>query len=202
MVTGFDLLHENKPLQKHWIKRVVAYLIDFLVSSLIIYAPFYLIIDFRILAPAMIWYFPMIAGMVQVFYSAILEYFTRKTIGKAVMNLSLEQLTQKFDMSEALIRNFSKINGILILFDWVAGMASEGDPRQRYLDRLSETTVRGAGEPVHVREFIDEHLFESEGKKKEEEEMEKEEKRCRECGGKLKEIGEDRYRCTNCGRIQ
>ncbi len=200
MVTGFDLLHENKPLQKHWIKRVVAYLIDFLVSSLIIYAPFYLIIDFRILAPAMIWYFPMIAGMIQVFYSAVLEYFTRKTIGKAVMNLSVEQLTQKFDMSEALIRNFSKINGILILFDWVAGMASEGDPRQRYLDRVSETTVRGAGEPIHVKEFIDEHLFEEE--EKEEEEVEKEEKRCRECGGKLKEIGEDRYRCTNCGRIQ
>ncbi len=201
MVTGFDLLHNNKPLQKHWIKRVIAYLIDFLVSSLIIYVPFY-IINIKFFAPAMIWYFPMIAGMVQVFYSAILEYMTRKTLGKAIMNLSVEQLTQRFNMSEALIRNFSKINGILILFDWVAGMATEGDPRQRYLDRLSETTVKGAGEPVHFREFIDEHLFEGEKTDEQEEEIEEGEKRCRECGGKLKDIGSGRSRCTNCGRIQ
>lgn len=151
----------------------------------------------------MFWYFPMTAGMVQVFYSAILEYSSRKTVGKILMKLEVEQLTQEFYISDALIRNFSKLHGILLLLDWVVGMMSEGDPRRRYLDRLAETTVRSRDEPVHVKEFLDEHLFESDEGIKEEEQIQKEsEDRCRECGGKLNSISEEKYRCKNCGRVQ
>ncbi|MBS3782494.1 MAG: RDD family protein, partial [Candidatus Thermoplasmatota archaeon] len=161
MVTGFDLLHDNKPLQKHWIKRLIAYLIDFIVSSMLIYLVFFFL-TIGLLDPSMIWYFPMTAGMVQVFYSAALEYASKKTIGKAIMKIEVESLTYSFETSDAIIRNLSKLHGILVLLDWVAGMASEGDPRQRYLDRLTETTVKGIGEPLHVREFIDDHLFRDE----------------------------------------
>ncbi len=199
MVTGFDLLHNNKPLQKHWVSRLIAYIIDFILSSIIVYWIFFFLITFS-LRYEMFWYFPMTAGMVQVFYSAILEYSYRKTVGKALMKLEVEQLTEEFYLSEALIRNFSKLHGLLLLLDWIVGMMTEGDPRQRYLDRLAETTVRSRGEPIHMREYIDDHLFKSE--RKEEEVKEESEKRCRECGGKLKGISEERYRCKDCGRIQ
>ncbi len=202
MVTGFDLLHNNRPLQKHWVKRLIAYIIDFILSSVFVYWVFFFLVTLK-LQYDMFWYFPMTAGMVQVFYSALLEYYSGKTVGKALFKLEVEQLTQDFYMSEALIRNFSKLHGILLLLDWVAGMMTEGDPRQRYLDRIAETTVRSRGEPVHVREYLDDHLFGHErGEEKEEVQEEKEEKRCRECGGELTSISEERYRCKNCGRIQ
>jgi len=207
MVTGFDLLHDNKPLQKHWIKRLIAYFIDFFFSSLLVYLVF-LGLAFAVLDPSMIWYFPMTAGMVQVFYSTALEYTSQKTLGKYIMNLEVEALTYSFEASDAIIRNFSKLHGIFVLLDWVIGMASEGDPRQRYLDRLTDTTVKGHGEPLHVREFIEDHLLGAEIKEKldrshEEDEGEEMEKRqCRECGGELMDIGEGKARCKNCGRIQ
>jgi len=204
MVTGFDLLHDNKPLQKHWLKRLIAYIIDFFVSSMLVYLVFFFL-AWGLLDPSMIWYFPMTAGMVQVFYSAALEYTSKKTLGKAIMGLEVEALTYSFEASDALIRNFSKLHGIFVLLDWVIGMASEGDPRQRYLDRLTETTVKGLGEPLHVREFIDDHLLGTRVEKEKEELEEEEEgdkRRCRECGGELLDIGEGKARCRDCGRIQ
>ncbi len=205
MVTGFDLLHDNKPLQKHWIRRFIAYIIDFFVSSILVYIVFF-VLTLGLLEPTMLIYFPMIAGMVQVFYSAALEYTSKKTFGKAIMQLEVEPLIHTFEISDSLIRNFSKLHGILVLLDWVAGMASEGDPRQRYLDRLSETTVTAAGEPLHFREFIEDHLFSQEVDEEESEEveqgLEEDTRRCRECGGKLKDIGEGKSRCRDCGRIQ
>ncbi len=202
MVTGFDLLHDNKPLQKHWIRRLIAYVIDFFISSIFVYIIFLFAFAW---APGFdaFWYFPMTAGMVQVFYSAVFEYSSRKTIGKAIMKLEVESLTHTFEISEALIRNFSKIHGIILLLDWLGGMLSEGDPRQRYLDRLSETTVRAMGEPAHVREFIDDHLFKKEESEEEGiSEVDEEDKKCRVCNGELVSIGEERYRCRDCGRIQ
>ncbi|MFP3872396.1 MAG: RDD family protein [Candidatus Natronoplasma sp.] len=201
MVTGFDIIHDNRPLQKHWLKRLLAYIIDFVISSFVVYMIFFIFLW----APGIyaFWYFPMTAGMIQVFYSAVFEYSAGRTIGKAVLKLEVESLTQSFDMSEALIRNFTKLHGILLLLDWLGGMLSEGDPRQRYLDRLSETTVRAVGEPVHVKEFVEEHLFrEHEAEAMEREREDDETKKCRECGGELVEIGEERYRCRDCGRIQ
>lgn len=198
MVTGFDLIHDNKPLQKHWVKRLIAYILDFLISSVLVYLIF--LFFFWVPGLGAWWYFPMTAGMVQVFYSAVLEYSYKKTIGKAVMGLEVGSLTQTFDMPEALIRNVSKLHGILLLLDWLGGMLSEGDPRQRYLDRLAETTVTGTGEPVHVGDFFEDHIFRE--KKYDEREEEKEKKQCRECGGTLVNIGEERYRCRDCGRIQ
>ncbi|MFW5945619.1 MAG: RDD family protein [Candidatus Natronoplasma sp.] len=206
MVTGFDLLHNNKPLQKHWLKRLIAYFIDLIVSSMVVY----LILNFLasvFFARSMIWYFPMTAGIVQVFYSALLEFTSKKTLGKAIMKLEVEALTYSFEPSDALIRNFSKLHGIFVLLDWVIGMASEGDPRQRYLDRLTDTTVKAVGEPIHVREYIDDHLLKSDvGERstepEDEEEEEGDKRRCRECGGKLIEIGEGKARCRDCGRIQ
>lgn len=209
MVTGFDLLHENKPLQKHWIKRFIAYFIDFSVSSILVYIVLFLL-TLAILTPTMLLYFPMTAGIVQVFYSAILEYTNRKTLGKAVMGLQVGTLTQELEISDLLLRNISKLHGILVLLDWVAGMATEGDPRQRYLDRITNTTVQARGEPLHLREFLDDHLFSSEGEEMGEEVEEgvadrgpeEDSRRCRECGGKLKDIGQGKSRCRDCGRIQ
>lgn len=239
MVTGFDLLQHNQPLQKHWVRRLIAYIIDFIISfvaAIIISLPFALAF-----APYMFVSFPFWAGLIQVFYSAIFEYMSRQTVGKMLLDLEVEGMRGGLDLSETLIRNFSKIHGLFLLLDWIVGMATEGDPRQRFLDRISESTVTSTAEPRHFEDFLmgDERREEprppnqgprghsnqpsqkqgwgykedqsgsrgpppqdQDGRGGSEAGDQFEIKTCRECGGRLKDIGDGKYRCTQCGRIQ
>ncbi len=204
MVTGFDLLHHNKHLQKHWVSRVIAFFIDLLISSMLVWV-FFVLFSLGIFH-YLFWYLPFAAGLFQVFYSAILEYWKGKTVGKLLLDLEIEPLRENLYFSETVIRNFSKIHGLFLLIDWVLGMMTEGDPRQRYLDRVADTTVIGGEEPKKVEHYIEEHLFKDEVETKETEEgtvdSGEEKRECRECGGELKDIGEGKARCTECGRIQ
>ncbi len=204
MVTGFDLIHHNKPLQKHWVKRVLAYLIDFFLSSLLVYIPIYLLgLAFF---PHVALHFPAIAGAFQVFYSAVLEYYSRQTFGKKLLNLEVEGLRGGMDLHEAFVRNLSKIHGLIVFLDMIVGLATEGDARQRYLDRVVDTTVRGTSEPHHFRDFIKEHVRRTEEEVSDETHfMERgiaDVRQCRECGGNLEAIDFGRSRCKKCGRIQ
>ncbi|MFW6040810.1 MAG: RDD family protein [Thermoplasmatota archaeon] len=201
MVTGFDLISHNKPLQKHWVKRVIAYIFDVIISSLAVWIVF---LPFTIgFGGQAFLYFPFSAGIVQVFYSAILEYWNRQTIGKMILDLEVEGTFGGLALHEAFIRNISKIHGLLLLLDWIVGMATEGDPRQRYLDRLSETTVVGTAQPKHVADFLSEHIRVPHHHTEEQELTTQHESRtCRECGGELEDIGGGKARCKECGRIQ
>ncbi|MFO8110098.1 MAG: RDD family protein [Thermoplasmata archaeon] len=202
MVTGFDMIHHNRPLQKHWIKRVVAYLADFFISSILVFIPLYLLnLTFF---PDIIILFQVMAGAFQVFYSSVLEYYNRQTLGKNFFNLEVEGLRGGIDLHEALIRNISKVHGLLIFLDTIVGLATEGDPRQRYLDSVADTTVKGSSDPHHYRQFITEHMRKEETPSSTHF-MERgitDVRRCRECGGELEVIEFGRSKCTRCGRIQ
>ncbi|MFO7791614.1 MAG: RDD family protein [Candidatus Saliniplasma sp.] len=197
MVTGFDLLPNNKPLQKHWIKRVIAYLIDFIISSVVVYIIF---IPFAIgFGIRSFGFFPFTAGVIQVFYSGLLEYVNRKTIGKMVLDLEIQPLMTNLELSDTLIRNFSKVHGFLVLLDVIVGLATEGDPRQKYLDRIAKTTVTGSMHPKHLKEYVSSHIPHPQ---EEDIKSEVEHRKCRECGGELEDIRGGKARCTECGRIQ
>ena len=49
--------------------------------------------------------------------------------------------TDKIQKSKIFIRNISKIHLIILLVDTAIGLIIDGDPRQRYLDRIAKTTV-------------------------------------------------------------
>ncbi len=202
MVTGFDLIHNNRPLQKHWIRRVAAYILDFIIASIPVLLLFLsLQIGFQ---RDILWFFPAVGGAVQVFYCAIFEYAKRQTVGKMLLGLRVEALKGGLSLHETIIRNISKIHGLLIIIDVLVGMATKGDPRQRYLDRVAETTVVSSSEPIHVDRYVREHLniFHRDL----EDEPSHEESPifyiCEECGGELKELKDNIYRCTQCGRVQ
>lgn len=202
MVTGFDLLPNNQPLQKHWVKRVIAYIVDLIISSVafwILFAIFSLGFGRGVYI-----FFPFTVGLVQVFYSAILEYWNRQTVGKILMDLEVEGLRGGVDLPETLIRNISKVHGLLLFLDWIVAMATDGDPRQRYLDRIASTTVIGASEPRHIEDFLKSHMhMPGRGKQDQEEQVKgKERRKCMECGGELEDVGEGLSECKNCGRIQ
>jgi uncharacterized RDD family membrane protein YckC len=83
-------------------------------------------------------------GIFWVIYSAVLEGSSwQATLGKKVMSLKVQMLDgSKAPMGKTFMRNISKIFGLILLIDWIIGIATHGpDPRQRYFDRIAGTTV-------------------------------------------------------------
>jgi uncharacterized RDD family membrane protein YckC len=137
MVKALDLIGSNSQLQNHWVRRIIAAIIDGVISLVILI----IILSFGITIPAFWILGPFIPGIVWLFYSAILEGMMDATLGKRLMSLQVIATEGQMNLIKALIRNVSKIHVIFILADWLVGFITEGDPRQRYLDRIADTTV-------------------------------------------------------------
>ena len=127
----------------HWILRLIAFIID----SIIILIPTYIIYFIIILAVPLSWGFylllPFLLGILEVLYFVFMEVYSGATIGKMVLGLQV-QVTGggKATFDKALIRDISKIFWLLLLIDWILGVATPGrDQRQKYTDRIAGTTV-------------------------------------------------------------
>ncbi len=145
MVTGFDLLGENRTFQVHWAKRVAAFLIDLVLT----------------LGPTWIVLFSLGihsteaygigGGIVLFFYSTVCEALWRRTPGKAIAGLEVRPVVGPMTFGKAMVRNIPKLFWFLFpLIDTIAGMLVEGDPRQRFSDRILGTTVAQSS-LVHVK---------------------------------------------------
>lgn len=151
MPTGFEKIGSDSQLQDHWIRRLVAFIIDAIIvgiGTLIIAA--IIAIPFIIMAAAtgLPWYVfnpfigPFFIGILSVLYFALLEFWYGWTFGKRIMNLKTIKLGgQKPPLDVAFIRNISKIYWILALIDVIIGLATPGDPHQKISDRMAGTTV-------------------------------------------------------------
>jgi uncharacterized RDD family membrane protein YckC len=85
-------------------------------------------------------------------YILILEGVKGKTIGKHLLHLQVVTVDGgPIDISKAIVRNISKINGILLLLDWIVGIATDGDPRQRFMDRIAGTLVIKMDVPEQIQ---------------------------------------------------
>lgn len=150
MPTGFDLIGKNPALQEHWIKRFVAIIIDALIVLVIVWL-ISALLSFSILGLGLT--APFLHGVVWILYSTIFEASTGSaTIGKRVMSLRVVGIDAPMSVEKALIRNISKIHGVIVLIDWIIGLATQGDPRQRYLDRISRTTVTRVDQNAYMEE--------------------------------------------------
>ncbi len=173
---------------------MIAFIIDFIIASVPVWLLF---MSLRVgLQRDVLWFFPTVAGAIQVMYCAIFEYLKRQTIGKMAMGLRVEALMGGLSLYEAMIRNLSKIHGLLIILDTLVGFATKGDPRQRYLDRVAETTVISSSEPIHLDAYIRDHLniFHRDTTGVNLSLI------CEECGGDLEHTDGDNISCTRCGR--
>lgn len=134
----------------HWIYRFLALLID----SIIIGIPVYLIWNFVLWS--LIWggawwlvaygswlVLPLLLGIIQLFYSAVLDVAWGATVGKKVLGMQVQTVNGgKVPFGKAFIRNISKIYWLFLLLDWIIGIATPGpDRRQKYTDRMAGTTV-------------------------------------------------------------
>lgn len=139
MVKAIDLIGSNSQLQNHWVRRFAAIIIDAIILGVISWIIFTVAIGF----PG-VWTFtiiPFFSGLIWLGYSAVLEMMMGATLGKQLFGLRVVSLEGPMDFVKALIRNVSKVHGLFLLVDWLAGFFTDGDPRQRYFDRFAATTV-------------------------------------------------------------
>ena len=150
--TGFDRLKDDKAFQDHWVKRVIAYVVDVAIVSVAVYflllvtaLPVLLAVFFGQTFPfAWFWGFWLggIAPLIVLAYFVIAEALFERTIGKELMGLRAARLDGKrLDLWYSLVRNVSKIAFILLVLDVAVGLGTHGDGRQKYSDRYIGTTV-------------------------------------------------------------
>jgi hypothetical protein len=106
----------------------------------------------------------LLAGILYVLYYTIADHLWGGTLGKHVVGLRVlraqsgyESVTRAFSQAsqagggsgatayptfeQAFMRNISKIYWLLVLLDALGGLATRGDPAQKYSDRYARTTV-------------------------------------------------------------
>jgi uncharacterized RDD family membrane protein YckC len=135
MVTGFDYLSQDKVLQEHWLRRFVAIVIDFA----IVYTPIWLL--FVLIGEP--WLFPgFLSGILLFMYATVLDSSIGGTVGKLVMSMKSVPISGRMSFAQALMRNVSKVFPVLLLLDWIIGMAVDTrDPRQKWTDQIAHTSV-------------------------------------------------------------
>lgn len=141
---------ETEPdLQEHWIKRLIAYIIDSIIVGvaavvLLGIALFPAIIAnpsslFNILG------FPFAMGLLYILYFPVAETMYGATIGKNILGLKVVTKTGgRLSFEKSFIRNVTKIHPVLLLLDVIGGLITSTELHQKYADRIANTTVVSA----------------------------------------------------------
>ncbi|HKZ89960.1 MAG TPA: RDD family protein [Thermoplasmata archaeon] len=151
MPTAIDMIGHNAALQEHWIRRVIAAVIDALVVFVgVVFFGVFLVF---FASPGWLsWWFPFVIGALFVAYGTVFEGVFGWTIGKRLLSLRVVAIGGMMDIVRAFIRNISKIHIILLVFDVLIGAATHGDPRQRWLDRFAGTSVTRVDQQAYMEE--------------------------------------------------
>jgi len=142
--TAFQRIGTDRYLQDHWIRRLIAAIID----SILMWIATQIIALFIALpvllqgGPFYLGSFELLQGLLLFLYAAFLESTWGSTIGKQIMNLKVTTTDGRLPtVDRTLIRDISKIHPLLWLIDTLAGMATVGDAHQKISDRFAGTTL-------------------------------------------------------------
>ncbi len=125
----------------HWFLRVIAFIIDSIIIGVVTWIIFSFVLYSLLFTAYLI--FPLVLGILEVLYFAILDVAWGGTIGKRIIGLQVQMTNgNKVTFDKALLRNISKIYWIFLLLDWLVALFMTGaDRRQKYTDRMAGTTV-------------------------------------------------------------
>jgi len=141
----------------HWLLRLIAVVVDGIVIGIVtwilwvfLFVAVVLTGSLAFLAIGFAYYFAFLFGwgLIWVIYSVVLESAWNATLGKRILGLKVQTVSGgKADMGKLFIRNFSKIIPPLVVLDWLIGVATPGDRRQKYSDRIAGTVVVQTNQP-------------------------------------------------------
>lgn len=139
MTNGFDLLGRTRVLQVHWLKRICAFAIDAVLVLLLTWA---VLTVFEVSEMVLV---GLMSGFSFFLYSAISEAAIGQTPGKILLRLKVKAEKGRLTPAMAFVRSVPKFFWYLFpMIDALAGLAGEGDPRQRLSDRVLGSTVAQA----------------------------------------------------------
>lgn len=152
--TGLERIGSERALQGHWIQRVIAMVVDGIVVAFAVFFAISLplILAFPFIFPIN-WFISWVSGffrflligLVWFLYFSFAEAGYGCTLGKRVVGLKVMTVDgARPSLEKAFIRNVSKIHWVLLILDVVGGLATSGDPRQKFSDRVAGTTIVGA----------------------------------------------------------
>ena len=145
MSTGFEKLRTDTQLQNHWMRRLIAAVIDALIAGIVSWI-FTLILSLPFWIAGIPWGWgvtsSIIGGVIWFLYASLTESSMGWTMGKQVVNLKVRTVEGRIPtLDVALIRNISKAFWPLYLLDVIVGLATLGEPTQKYTDRIAGTIV-------------------------------------------------------------
>jgi len=137
--TAAERIMSESSLQQHWVKRIIAIVIDSIIVG-IATAIMGLLTN---LAEIFNWLsFPLIMGLIYVLYFTIAESTYGYTIGKKIVNLRVVKADgKKPSLESAFIRNISKIHFLFLILDTIGGFFTSEDHHQKYIDQIAHTTI-------------------------------------------------------------
>ena len=125
-------------------KRVIAYVLDFIVVSALMWIVSYFL--FGIIGPQKVYdayrYLPYVVPVLIFVYFVLLEKLAGASIGKAIMNIQVRSKNgANISWLQAIVRNLTKIFWVPIIFDWLIGKFLRTD---RLFNNITRTTVVNA----------------------------------------------------------
>ncbi len=136
MTIGFDVLGHSHVLRINWLKRTGAYLID----CVIVLLPTWAVLTTIGVTTEVV--FGLASGVVFLFYGTFIETSTESTVGKRLFGLKVRSHKGVLTPAQALVRNIPKFFWFFFpAIDALLGLATEGDPRQRFSDKILGSTV-------------------------------------------------------------
>ena len=137
--TAAEKILSEGALQQHWVKRVIAILIDSIIVG-IATSILGLLTDVSGVSNWLA--LPFVMGLLFVLYFTLTESIYGYTMGKRMVNLKVMKANgKKPSLITAFIRNISKIHFLLLLLDTLGGFFTSKDKHQRYIDQIANTTV-------------------------------------------------------------
>jgi uncharacterized RDD family membrane protein YckC len=135
----------------HWLLRLIAFIIDSVILGIIAFIlVLFLVVPFLFVGAFAGFYaawgyvlvVPFAIGILSVLYFLVLEVSWGGTIGKRILGLQVQTVKGgRTTYSQSFIRNISKIFWVFLLLDWLIGVLTPGDKRQKYSDRMAGTIV-------------------------------------------------------------
>lgn len=136
MPMPIEQIWDDKELQEYWLRRGAAFVIDVIIIFIGAWVTSFFIRFF-----IFFWFFSFFFGGMLLVYSALLEGSIGTTFGKKLLKLYVVSDKGKMDVSKGFMRNISKIFWLLLALEIAASIFIDGDPKQRYLDRIVDTSV-------------------------------------------------------------
>src|SRR2546427_9979044 len=132
-----NIIGSNKALQDHWIKRIIAFVIDWIILVVIAAILAILIFPFAGVWTIFFGVGILLYAVIAILYWLFQEGFMGGTIGKKAMGLRVGGTTGQMDIVKATIRNVTKIHGVLLLLAWIVGPPTGGGARQKIPDPVA-----------------------------------------------------------------